>query len=75
MASKRHQRRKACDGKRRYDTVVEAQAGARKLKKFTGKKDWLVAYRCKFCHGFHFGHPPAKVRQAIAAKRYDTFTK
>jgi hypothetical protein len=27
----------------------------------------LVAYGCDFCGGFHFGHPPRRVRQAISA--------
>jgi hypothetical protein len=29
----------------------------------------MTAYQCKFCHHFHFGHPPARVRQSLAAIR------
>lgn len=36
------------------------------FKRRKGIGEWLTAYRCRFCNGFHFGHPPAHVREAIA---------
>lgn len=62
MASKRAQRRRACDGKRRYDTLEAALAGRGPLRA-------LQPYKCRFCHHWHNGHPPARVRQAIADRR------
>lgn len=65
MASLRHQRRKACGTKVRYETVGAA-LDARRRRPF-GRE--LGAYHCRFCGGFHLGHPPKHVRQAIAARR------
>lgn len=59
MASKRHIRRKSCDGKRRYDTMVAAQVTARRATERTQSK--LNAYRCTNCGGFHIGHAPVRV--------------
>lgn len=64
MSSKRALRRRACSGKRRYESEAAAREGVRLLRRH-GVTDWLTPYRCAFCNGFHFGHPPAKVRQAI----------
>lgn len=68
MASKRAQRRKACTGKRRYETEADARRGIAILRRH-GETALLTAYRCPHCHAFHFGHPPARVRQAIADRR------
>lgn len=68
MASKRAQRRKACSGKQRFEAEWEARRAIRNLRKQTGQHDWIVTYRCEFCGGFHYGHPPARVRQSIAAQ-------
>ena len=65
MASKRRLRRKSCIGKVRYATQDDAIAA---LCAFTRKRGWhgfMTPYRCGFCHGFHFGHPPKRVRQAL----------
>lgn len=67
MASKRAQRRRACVGKRRYDSEAAARGGIRRMRRH-GVTDWLTPYRCPFCNGFHFGHPPARVRQAIRGR-------
>lgn len=47
MASKRRVRRKSCAGKRRHETLEQAQ-----------KYEWdgMVAYYCSFCGGYHTGH-------------------
>lgn len=65
MASKRKQRRKACTGKVRHETLEFALI-AKKMVPY-GKE--LVAYKCKSCGGFHIGHPPKKVRRAIANRQ------
>ena len=68
MASKRRLRRRACGSKRRYLTERDARAAISSLRHHTGQADLLTTYRCDFCNGFHFGHPPARVRQSMAAK-------
>lgn len=69
MASKRAIRRRACDGKRRYADAKEARGGVWNLRR-SGKAEgaMLAVYRCQFCGGFHFGHPPARVRQSMRTK-------
>lgn len=67
MASKRNLRRKACTGKVRYDNANAAQQAAHSACRNTG--GWIVAYGCKFCGGHHIGHPPARVRQSIKARK------
>ena len=70
MASKRHQRRKACEGKIRFtDHLAAERAASSHVRKY---HEWMRAYRCKFCSGFHVGHPPRHVRQAIIARREGT---
>jgi hypothetical protein len=66
MASKRRLRRNACDDKVRHLTMTDANAAAY----FTRKKfnSFVRAYGCKFCGGFHVGHPDKKTKHAIAAK-------
>lgn len=34
--------------------------------------DQMNSYRCKFCKGYHIGHIPAKVKQALSHKHRDT---
>ena len=69
MSSKRAQRRKACTGKQRYATQADALAAIKALVRSKGGQGWLVPYHCAFCGGYHYGHAPAKVRQAILARR------
>lgn len=54
MASKRHLRRKACEGKKRYARPSGANTHKRKL----GLKDAevMAVYKCQFCGGWHVGH-------------------
>lgn len=65
MASKRALRRKACGRKQRYGSAEEALAALKSLTRAKGWLGYMAPYRCAFCHGFHFGHPPKKVRQAM----------
>lgn len=67
MASKRHIRRKACKGKVRYTSSKAAMAAAFQARNRT-HGDWIISYGCRFCGGFHIGHPPAKVRKAIRSR-------
>lgn len=72
MSSKRAQRRKACTGKARYGTRVEATEAARVQ---TAGRFWMHAYPCPHCLGWHIGHPTARQRRAaraaVAAKRQE----
>lgn len=68
MSSKRAQRRKACTGKVRHATQEAAVAAIKQLTRTHGWQGYLVPYRCQFCGGFHFGHPPAHVRRAMGVR-------
>lgn len=68
MASKRAERRRACARKVRYGTEPEARAAMHAVNA-RRPSGWMLTYRCRFCGGYHFGHPPARIRQAIAARR------
>jgi hypothetical protein len=54
MASKRHQRKKACDGKKRHDTFLEAAKAAEAMRDIHCQ--FLHAYRCPHCKHYHVGH-------------------
>ena len=60
MASKRHLRRKACEGKQRWDRndAKSARYAAAIVRQKTGEP--VEAYHCKWCKGFHIGHPPKR---------------
>ncbi len=66
MASKRRVRAKACDGKVRHASQQDAQHACFLTKKRLS--EWLIAYKCKFCKGWHVGHPPRRVRVAIHSR-------
>lgn len=57
MASKRHIRRKACAGKQRHETQLEAVAHSASLR-HKGEIGQLNSYRCVYCGGYHVGHTP-----------------
>ncbi|PKN07902.1 MAG: hypothetical protein CVU73_10915 [Deltaproteobacteria bacterium HGW-Deltaproteobacteria-8] len=67
MASKRRQRRKACDGKKRYPTHDEALHDAMYLQRRDGFH--MRAYRCQFCGAHHVGHMPRKNVRAMMKSR------
>lgn len=56
MSSKRRIRRKACTGKRKHETVEQAQAHIRHVRKASPGTPMLSIYRCAFCGGLHIGH-------------------
>jgi len=56
MSSKRHLRRKACDGKVRHKTQQDAIYQIISLRKDNQNVKLLKPYRCKFCKKFHIGH-------------------
>lgn len=66
MASKRRLRRKACTGKVRFASQDDALAAIKAMIRKHGRGIGVMTpYRCPFCNGFHFGHPPRRVRQAL----------
>lgn len=79
MSSLRGQRRKACGHKIRHDSreaafahnaaLTRADACSFGEPKRLRQYGRMSVYRCPFCHGWHVGHMPARVRQAIAARR------
>lgn len=66
MSAKNARRKRRCAKKITYASIDAAMGHVRSLR---DKGDRIHAYRCPFCGGFHVGHPPAKVRQSIRAKR------
>ena len=62
MSSKRHTRRKQCEGKRRY---ADAAAAA----KFAFGK--LHVYHCQFCGGYRVGHPRLRLRELLRFNKRD----
>lgn len=65
MASKRAIRRKACGKKARYESQEAALAALKAFTRDRGFRGYMAPYRCAFCGGFHYGHPPRGVRQAM----------
>lgn len=56
MASKRHIRRKACQGKAKHTTMEHALIALRKTIEFGTDTDGLHAYKCPHCGYHHVGH-------------------
>lgn len=66
MSSKRHMRRKACGDKQPHQDQSSAVRHLISLK-YKGEFG-MVTYKCPFGNHWHVGHPPRRVRQALAAK-------
>ena len=66
MASKRHLRRKQCQGKVRYVSQDEAK----RMSMLVGgrHRSFLLPYHCEFCNGYHYGHPNSKVKRIVTAE-------
>jgi hypothetical protein len=63
MASKRRQRRKACQGKSAHADRSGALIAARRTTKYTQVGDWLRPYLCPHCHKWHVGHPQTREKR------------
>lgn len=68
MASKRRQRRRACDGKEPHETLAQAQIEAARLKR-VNPGEIFDAYHCRKCGKYHTGHQTARVARAITSRR------
>ena len=64
MASLRHQRRKNCGTKVRWDTLGDAAAEAARLRRF--RPGGISGYQCQYCSGYHVGHTPSQYHQGAA---------
>lgn len=62
MSSRRAIRRRECLGKVRHSSVAAATVAAHRTR---GR---VHAYRCPSCGGYHVGHAPRRMRQAMAAR-------
>ncbi len=60
MASLRRLRRKACTGKIRHATALDAFTHIRALHRKQVWQGHLNAYKCRFCNGYHVGHAPGQ---------------
>lgn len=71
MASKRHQRRRECEGKRGYPTPDAAHHRLRDILS-TGSMDPsccpLHSYHCPHCGRYHVGRVPTAQMRAIGAR-------
>ena len=67
MASKRHLRRKQCDGKIKYPDALTAHRSAGVAS--DRSSGWISSYKCEFCGFYHIGHPPKKIKRLLVAKR------
>ena len=63
MASKRRLRRKECEGKRRYPTQGDAFAAAKVARVRADGGQYIDAYQCEHCGGWHIGHRPGSMRE------------
>lgn len=63
MSRKRSHKEKSCTGKIRHGSQRQARDHARELQ-VTGEP-WVMAYRCRYCGGWHVGHAPEKLRQKL----------
>lgn len=68
MASKRHQRRRSCEGKVAHATMQDAGIAAAKLRKSFLGGTWS-AYHCQWCGKYHVGRQNARDRRAMHARR------
>lgn len=46
---------RGCVGKQRYGSKGHANAASRRVTEATGKGG-TIAYKCRHCGGWHFGH-------------------
>lgn len=60
------ERERSCTGKIKFQTLDGAEAAARSYRRTYG--GFIIAYHCKFCGLFHFGHAPYRIRQSIRDK-------
>ena len=70
MVSKRRMLRKACTGKKAYETRQEASAAWYSLVRRedkSGVNRRLVIYSCQWCGKYHLGHENARREQARKA--------
>jgi hypothetical protein len=58
-----------CSGKQRFADENAAKQAIWHVRQKNQDAGWLTPYRCKFCNGYHFGHPPRRIRQSLAATR------
>lgn len=65
MASKRKIRRKSCTRKVRYETENDAKTEVISNSAIRG----CLVYKCRFCNGFHIGHPNSKIRKKMNARK------
>lgn len=66
MASKRNKRRRSCESKKAYPSQTEAVSAVIGLSR---KGSDVHTYKCQFCHRWHVGHQPYRIKQAIEAKQ------
>jgi hypothetical protein len=61
MSSKRRLRKRMCQDKVRY--TREAAYEARHRLQMRG--EFVNAYKCDWCGGWHVGHPPRRCQEAL----------
>lgn len=64
MSSKRHLRRRSCEGKIAFQTEAAAWARVRR-----DQLRGLHPYRCAFAGHWHLGHSPRVTKEQVLARR------
>lgn len=65
MSSKRRLRRKECDGKTRYESYDKARDALYAMKRDKDDHSRMSVYKCSFCHKYHYGHTPTRVKRGM----------
>ena len=55
MRRSRRHKRKSCINKQRFEKPWQARLAMRALKKKNVMVTHMHVYKCKYCHGWHFG--------------------
>jgi len=63
MSSKRRERRKKCEGKKKFINQSDAIGTATYNTHKHGTH--FTAYRCRYCGSWHVGHTPANIMAKI----------
>lgn len=70
MASKRNQRRRACQGKIRHTCEEHAKLALRGHHRKYGYDRGIRYYKCPACGGWHLGHASHQVQRAAGILPY-----
>ena len=71
MSSKRRQRRRQCESKRRFETRGEAGHELVKMALRGKARPGLHVYRCPWCGGYHLGRTDGRFKHRSMVKAWE----